>query len=547
MANVLPVLRALLLVSGLGLGLALRVAGVGEGALFGDEYHTVVTSRAELGTILTTFDTVGSHVVLPLLQHVSVALFGESVTSLRLPALLPGLLTLLLLYPVARRFVGPTPALVATLALAVSPMHVYYSRFGRSYALIVLLALVVVAALERATSDESGERARRSAWAVVFLASMLLPYTHLSTAGLVAAFAVVALLCARRGGPRALLLPLGVFAAAAAGCFLLFTPILGQVSDYFAQTAEVKDQPETWFGIPLLLAGGPVAGVLWLVGGPVGFVLLARERRKAALVLCATLVGPLVVLLVTRPHGMEFAWARYLLAAVPFVPVVLAWLLHRAARRFTGSELRADLATLVLGGVAVGTSLVTGPLLAQRPTAGTFDNTYLAMRALPAFDDPWPQASPIYAELAAEGADLRVVEALPMLTRSVLLLRNHALAHGHEVVVGWPEGLPESLAGGPYVDLATLDLRANDVVVLHKNLKKEVRAYWRHVYGPAWAERENALDAGFMQRHTSTFVAGQPFTGEDVAALWASRLRERFGPAVYKDDQVVVWRPATGR
>ena len=115
---------------GLLLGILLRVQGLGGQALFGDEYHTLYTVEESYGTILRTFDNVGSHIVLPLLQRISLDVFGDGVLSMRLPALIPGVLTLLLLYPLARKLVGPTPACLATLALCFSPMHVYYSRFG---------------------------------------------------------------------------------------------------------------------------------------------------------------------------------------------------------------------------------------------------------------------------------------------------------------------------------------------------------------------------------------------------------------------------------
>ena len=93
-----------------------------------------------LGEILTTFDSVGSHVALPLVQKLALDVFGHGVVSFRLVALVPGILTLLLAYPLLRRWVGSDAAVLATALLAVNPMAIYYSRFARGYALGLLCA-----------------------------------------------------------------------------------------------------------------------------------------------------------------------------------------------------------------------------------------------------------------------------------------------------------------------------------------------------------------------------------------------------------------------
>ena len=73
---------------------------------------------------------------------------GESVFTFRLPFVLAGLLGLWLCFPVARALVGARAAWLATLLLAVHPMHVFYSRFARAYS-IVFLAMDVTAILDQ--------------------------------------------------------------------------------------------------------------------------------------------------------------------------------------------------------------------------------------------------------------------------------------------------------------------------------------------------------------------------------------------------------------
>ena len=534
--------RWVLLVLALLAGIWLRVGGIADAALFGDEYHNHGVAEAELGTLLTTFDRVGSHVVAPVVQHVSLALLGKGPFSFRLVALLPGLATLLLLYPFAVQLLGTdrrTTAVCATVLLAVNPMHVYYSRFGRAYAAIVLLGLLLAWLVVRATRAEPGSRTARTSWVGVAIVAALLPVTHLSSAGTTAFLGLAAILLSlRRGGTRAALAPAGAFAAAAVLALLAFLPVLEQVRAYFAQTAEVKDQPLTWFGIPLLLAGGTVEGALLLAGLPLATFALWRERTDAALLLLCALLGPLVTLLALRPHGMEYAWSRYLLGALPFAALALGYGLERL--------LRGELATQAVAAVAAALTLLAGPLADRPAEPSATANSYLALRSLPAFDRPWPDASPFYAELAAAPERLRIVESPPPLTRASLLFRNLALRHGKELRLGWPGALPgamgEAGADGPYVDLLSVTAADADFVVLHRELPREVDAYWAFVYDTVLAEESNALDAGFMERHRSTFIHTQPHVQPKVVADLAARLRERLGAVHYKDERILVWK-----
>ncbi|MFQ5601689.1 MAG: ArnT family glycosyltransferase [bacterium] len=75
----------------------------------------------------------------------SFKLFEINEFSLRLPSALFGLLCILLVYFVARRFFGTTPALLSALFTAISPFAIGWSRISRMYTLfqfLFVLALV---------------------------------------------------------------------------------------------------------------------------------------------------------------------------------------------------------------------------------------------------------------------------------------------------------------------------------------------------------------------------------------------------------------------
>jgi len=518
----------------LALGVYLRVRGLGELPLHGDEHHTLLAADGSYGAILTTYDTVGSHVPLPLLQKLALDLLGPGVFVFRLPALVPGLLTLLLAYPLLRRIVGGDAAVLASALLAVNPMAIYYSCFARGYALGLLLALLLGWAVACLLA---GER-RRLARVTLVVAGGGLPWVHLSTLGFVGVLGLTAsVLGARQSRARGLEL-LGSFAAAGGLCLLLYLPVLGQVLNYFGGLPS-EDPPLDWFGVPTLIAGGRVEAWSWLVLGTLGLALAWRERREAVLLTLAGAIGPLALLLAKNPPGMDYAWARYLLSPLPFLAAFVAAgfvaLLARLPR--VGTAL-----ALPLGALLCAAQWFAGPFGPRAVADGSFSNTYLALHPLPAFDAPWPGASAFYRELASDPAT-RLAEVPHLVDRSVFLWRNHALQHGKSVVLGWTGALPRGLAGGPYARVLELTSERADYLVVHKDPVREVAAYFTWVFTDLWPRTRVEADETFMRRQENVHLDG--IVPAEVMAGIAAKLRETLGEPCFEDGWIVVWRTRT--
>src|SRR6185436_16347980 len=77
-------IRLLVLAGALALGAWLRLRGLDRLPLHGDEHHTLFAADRGYGEILSTFDLVGSRVPLPLLQRLSLDVFGPGVVPFRL-------------------------------------------------------------------------------------------------------------------------------------------------------------------------------------------------------------------------------------------------------------------------------------------------------------------------------------------------------------------------------------------------------------------------------------------------------------------------------
>jgi mannosyltransferase len=193
-----PIAAALIVV----LALLLRLRGAGSAFLFGDEMWSLRLLSRSYGELVGFFDDVGSGLALPILQKASVDLFGFSLLAVRLPSLIPALATVVLMATTGARVVSRHAALFAAAFLATSTIHLFYSRFGRSYALVGLLAYLYVANLTRILSES-----RPSMWRYVTIAVAggLLPWAHVITAPFVAvigATAVVSALVRREPRPR---------------------------------------------------------------------------------------------------------------------------------------------------------------------------------------------------------------------------------------------------------------------------------------------------------------------------------------------------------
>jgi hypothetical protein len=133
--------RALLAVI-VALGALLRGVGLTR-SLRVDEVDALLHSvRLPLARLVTSCASTNDHPLYALLAHLSIARFGEHEWSLRLPALLLGLASLVAVYRLAARLLDPLAGLLAALLLAVSSHHVWFSQDARGYTGLLLLTLL---------------------------------------------------------------------------------------------------------------------------------------------------------------------------------------------------------------------------------------------------------------------------------------------------------------------------------------------------------------------------------------------------------------------
>lgn len=135
------------------IGAAIRFTGLNSD-LWVDEIATLVMYlRLPPWEAVSRFESPNQHLLYSFLGSISLRMFGESAWSARLPAAVLGTATIPLFYPVARRWLDETPALWATLLLALNYHHVWFSQSARGYVPMIFFVVAAAWCLQR---DRSG-------------------------------------------------------------------------------------------------------------------------------------------------------------------------------------------------------------------------------------------------------------------------------------------------------------------------------------------------------------------------------------------------------
>ena len=257
------------------LAVILRAIGL-NGGLWLDEILTLVDSvRKPLAQIVTVFPGNNQHTLYSVLAHISIRTFGDHPWSLRLPALLFGAATPLVLYFFAREVTGCIEALFAGLLLAVSYHHVWFSQNARGYSALAFFALLASWLLLRGL-----RRGRLVDFLCYGAVAALGVYTHLTMVFMVIAHAAACtVLLGWPVGKSTLAqwrLPLIGFALAMVLSLLLYAPLLFDVQQFFLKrTMPAAVATPTWAAKAMVsglrvgtgTALGALAGVIVFICG----------------------------------------------------------------------------------------------------------------------------------------------------------------------------------------------------------------------------------------------------------------------------------------
>lgn len=136
----------------------------------------------------------------PLIMKGWIELFGDSEISVRFPSLLFGLASLGVTFALAQAWFGRRIALLATLLMVLSPVHVWHCQETKNNMLLLLLTLLSVYGLQRALTNNS-----RRDWLLFIIAAILALWTnHFSLWVIFSSFLWLWLHVVKKQGPRPL-------------------------------------------------------------------------------------------------------------------------------------------------------------------------------------------------------------------------------------------------------------------------------------------------------------------------------------------------------
>lgn len=526
-------------------GAAPRLWGLSRQIVTGDELHAVESAVAwSLGKILTTY-RLADHSI-PLAAYDELLLTcGVPLTEvlLRLPAVLAGLAALLVLPLAVERRLGRRTAVLFGWLVALSPGLIYYSRFARPYAPVVLLGFVTGVCFWRFWEEEpTGSGAR---WGVAYaVTAAAAVWLHPGAAPYVAAplvYGACDLLISSRGRPegrrlRSLAWPGGLLA-------LLLAAFLVPARRSFLEVLSKKGGAElpdlgTWGTVLQLQSGtaSPWLSVLFWLIGLAGLVCLARRRPRLALFTGVQVACLLVGLFVLRPDGVHIPVVlhRYLLIGLPVALLWVACALSAAWFAVSGRTVGVARGAvgLFLFGLVATHPYVLDPALRLGPFAGMNEASWFVLEL--------PELTPArvprpYRVIAGEPGDGALVEAASP-TASWRLTPQLALwrAHGRPVVLATTE---EEIAH-PGLDFRTLVPATPDriaatgarFVVVGRDHVRFDRILQKVREGMPW------------ERAVATTPPAPPLHGAvRNARRVAASLQEAWGPPAIQGDGVLVW------
>lgn len=347
-----------------GIALLARLFHLGSGYWIDEIYAVQGSFRLAFGDIVTTFPGDNHHPLYSLAGRGTLVLFGESPWALRLPAAIFGVLTVPATYLVARLALARREALLASLLLATSYHHVWFSQNARGYTLIALLALLGTWALVRMLETGSW----RMAFTFAAIAGLGV-YTHMTMVFITIAHAVVAaiaLVVPEQGQPRiSWKVPVTAFLLGAALATVLYAPMIGQVLDFFLRNPSQLRGVSTpmWAlreALRVLLLGvgapGAIVAAVVLAGGAAigiaGFASILQRRRNLALAFAI----PPVVMLAGALAGRGTMYPRFFFFAAGMAIIVLVRGLFATGE--AASRWRLPVAGPVIGTVLAGALVV---------------------------------------------------------------------------------------------------------------------------------------------------------------------------------------------
>ena len=126
------------------IGCVLRCWNINQSFWWDEIWSTMTYAKAD--SIWQVVSNLGyyfnNHIFYSLLVRVSIKVLGESEFAARLPALIMGLLGVVMVFQFGKRFLGAPSGIIASVLLAISAFHIDHSSEARGYSSLALFAVL---------------------------------------------------------------------------------------------------------------------------------------------------------------------------------------------------------------------------------------------------------------------------------------------------------------------------------------------------------------------------------------------------------------------
>jgi mannosyltransferase len=404
-----------------GLAIGAITAGVGAFLLsrlhawppHEDETLVLFVSRQPLGDVFATVVAERGGAPLHFLLAHLVATFSSGLTGLRMISIVFAVASIPVIAALAARLSDRRTALVATVLVAASWMTLYHGIYGRMYSLFLFASALSFLLLLHALDD--GRRRTWALWAVAMLATIATqPYGALVLAA--QGLYVAARRWQDRVDVRPALVSFTAVTVVALPLWLSYRVLasrfevgvsgaanskLGSPRDVLSYLTDAfGDFTVGWNAVSALIGAVALAGL----------ISLARTKTASALLPAIVLALPAVALMAVRSESSLGLESRHLIFALPFVALLVAVGLERAAepaRRAAPLVLAVAASALVAGEVAWGwhkTPTLYAGEQAERSRAREAASAWLA--ATSRGDDVLFGYEPLFLDAADKGAPL---------------------------------------------------------------------------------------------------------------------------------------------
>ncbi len=307
------------------LAIVLRFYKLNEGIWLDEILTQVNYARDSYKEIVTSYDSENQNFLYSILAHTSNLILGESNWSLRLPAVLFGIGSILALYLLGLQVSNLVEALLAVALMTFSYHHVWFSQNARGYTGLLFFTLLSTWLLLRAFKED-----RRHLWVWYGITAALGIYTHLTMLFVVAGqfgaylFWIIGKKIDWGSIWRTLLLGFGIMAMLT---FLLHAPVFGQMRSVIGGTevSVVSAWKSPLWTLQELIRGlkiGFTMGVVALVALIVFVVGMLSYFRRRPDFFVIMFLPPVIGGAVTVAIGHHL-WPRFFFFAIGFGVLVI--------------------------------------------------------------------------------------------------------------------------------------------------------------------------------------------------------------------------------